>query len=622
MQVYHPTPPYSPVSTSPIPQPYLRSPRTALIHTLDDDSLLNIFHLYRPFSLGEDEDDEAHLSGGNSTWNLERWWYKLVHVCRRWRYLILASPSHLSLCLVCTHGTPVVDMLAHSPLFPLIIDYLGDITAEDEAGVLFALEQHDRVRRVRFQLPVPKLQKLITAINEEYPVLEHLIMGPLIEDNNPILILPERLQAVHLHHLRLTSFALPIRSRLLTTAAGLVTLNLIIHHPSAYFPPSTLIQWLSFMPQLETLVILIFPVRNLDVERQLTRTPVVTRLTLPNLRWFGFQGISAYLEAVVHRVTTPRLEKLQILFFNQLTFSVPHLKQFMSRTESLRLASATSKFSSKEVYMEVYPRTRKETEIYTLRICVLCCHLDWQVSSVAQIFNSLSQMFSSVERLTLEFDEHSRSSEEQSEVDRAEWREFFGSFSNMTTLLVDDELIEKFSHCLRLDSGELPLKPVLLPINPQTPGVYIHPALAAPSLLYDIRSHPSGSNPRLSPAVLTTPASSPPLPSLALRVGDLPWLFTVWPDAGHSPENAVVTVQDVLLAIYFHLRTAVKGDEYEAMSRSRKVEIFRAFDSRVRTDQIQRGKGLRRVDLLRGRFHAQGLVRAQSKDSVWDVVIQ
>ena len=161
-----------------------------------------------------------------------------------------------------------------------------------------------------------------------------------------------------------------------------------------------------------------------------------------------------------------------------------------------------------------------------------------------------------------------------------------------------------------------------MPPAPLTPGLYLHPALAAPSLWYDMRSQPSHSNPRLPPAVLTSPASSPPLPSLALRVGDLPWLFTVFPDAGHSPGNAFVSVQDVVLGIYCHLRMAVKSDEYELMSKSRKAEIFRAFESRVGTDQTQRKKGLRRVDFLSGRFRAQGLVRAQSKDNVWDVVIQ
>ena len=220
----------------------------------------------------------------------------------------------------------------------------------------------------------------------------------------------------------------------------------------------------------------------------------------------------------------------------------------------------------------------------------------------------------------------------------------------MKTLLVGDGLAEGLSRCLRLEDGELPLE--LLPElqelvyfgsrdtgdaftscldarqnagRPVTLVRQIHPALAAPSLLYDVRSHPSQAhyNPRLSPAVLTTFASCPPLPSLALRVGDPPWLFTVYPDAGHSPGNAFVTVQDVLLAIYIRLRRAVKRDEYEAVSKSRKAEIFRAFESRVGTDSdpIQRRKGLRYLDFLGGRFRAQGLVSAQSKDNVWDLVI-
>ena len=167
-------------------------------------------------------------------------------------------------------------------------------------------------------------------------------------------------------------------------------------------------------------------------------------------------------------------------------------------------------------------------------------------------------------------------------------------------------------------------QPHPLPYIPPAPlvlGVYIHPALFSPSLLYDMRSHPSRSNLRLSPAILATPASSPPLPSLALRVGDLPWVFTVWPNFRPLPGNAVVTIQDVLLTIYFHLRTAVKGTEYEAMRKSEKAEIFEAFERRVGTDPVQRGKELQRVDFLCGRFLAQGLVRSWSTDSVWDVVI-
>ena len=106
---------------------------------LDDDSLLNTFYLYRPFLLGEDQDEDAHLMGGEWQWVGENWWYKLAHVCQRWRELILGSAFYLGLSLVCTKSTPISDMLAHSPPLPLVIDYFDeyhDITAEDKEGLI------------------------------------------------------------------------------------------------------------------------------------------------------------------------------------------------------------------------------------------------------------------------------------------------------------------------------------------------------------------------------------------------------------------------------------------------------------------------------------------------------
>jgi len=98
-------------------------------------------------------------------------------------------------------------------------------------------------------------------------------------------------------------------------------------------------------------------------------------------------------------------------------------------------------------------------------------------------------------------------------------------------------------------------------------------------------------------------------------------MFTVYPSPSVSPGNAVVTVQDVLLAIYCHLRTTIKAEEYDRLSKPRKAEISQQFERRVGTDPDQRGKGLRRLDFLNGRFRAQGLVRAQSKGIIWNVVI-
>ena len=359
---------------------------TASIHILDDDSLLYLFNLHRPFLLGEDENDEARIMGGNRQWADERWWYQLAHVCQRWRSLILGSASYLGLSLVCLEGTPVANMLTHSPPLPLVIDYnveeYHDITAEDEEGMIFALKQRDRVRRIRLLMPVTILRKLIMVVDEEYPILEYIVImpRPQIEDYSPILTFPETLQAPHLRHLTMTGFTLPIGSRLLTDAVGLVTLCLIMDHPHTYFHPNTLLRWLSFMPQLETLVILFVSTNpNGDLEGQLTHTPIIAPVTLPNLRYFMFGGVKDDLEALVHRIIIPCPLKLRLIFFHQFSFFVPRLLEFMNITENLSFDSVEFEFSERQVYMEVYPRG--ETETYALSITVNCQHLDWQVSS-------------------------------------------------------------------------------------------------------------------------------------------------------------------------------------------------------------------------------------------------
>ena len=439
------------------------SPLMASIHILDDDSLLNIFYLYRPFLLGEDDDeDQDRLTGGNESWDRGRWWYNPSHVCQRWRRVILGSASYLELSLVCTKGTPVADMLVHSPPLSLVLEYIienGDLVAEDEEGAILALKHYNRVRRVRLQVPVTSLEKLIVAMDDEYPILEYLIISLPREDMSSICQFPETLQAPNLRHVYVVGFALPMGSRLLTTSVGLVTLCLVMVHPSTYFHPNILLRWLSFMPQLETLAVYFsFPVPNRDVERQLTHTPITTHITHHNLHHLEFRGVGTYLEALVHRITTPHLEKLAVFFFNQLTFSVTRLLQFVNATENLTFKNARFEFYNNNVAVEVY--SRKEAEVY-LFISVFCRHLDWQVSSVAQIFNLLSPLFSAVEHLTLEHRVHSQSSEEHNEADRTEWRQLLGSFRNAKTLRIDKGLVEELSRCLELDDGELPLE--LLP---------------------------------------------------------------------------------------------------------------------------------------------------------------
>jgi hypothetical protein len=162
------------------------------------------------------------------------------------------------------------------------------------------------------------------------------------------------------------------------------------------------------------------------------------------------------LEALVHRITAPRLKDIQIGVFNQLTFSVTRLLQSVNATENLTFKSAKFRFYDKFVLVAVYPL--EKDEMCALFITVHCWHLDWQVSSVAQISNSLSPLFSAVEHLSIEHRVHSQSSEEHSEADRTEWRQLLSSFRNAKTLLISEGIVEKLSRCLELDDGELPLE--------------------------------------------------------------------------------------------------------------------------------------------------------------------
>ncbi|KAH9981807.1 hypothetical protein BJV74DRAFT_853656 [Russula compacta] len=292
-------------------------------------------------------------------------------------------------------------------------------------------------------------------------MLEFMYIGlPIKQDMG--LILPKTFQAPHLRHLVLSNFAIPIRSPLLTTAVGLVSLSLEQIHPSAYFRPNDLLQLLSLMPQLKRLEIgFRCPVPNREVEMQLLDTPTMPHITLPNLRLFDFRGVSAYLEALLPRMTTPLLDRLQISFFNQLTFSLPHLLQFISTKENLRFRRAHFYLSPLSFTMVVYPHPG--ANMHTLWMQVLCTHIDWQVASAAQNYDALRTAFSAVDHITLDGGAFPLLEDwQKNAVDRTRWRELLRSFGNVKTLcVVDRDLASRVSNSLRPDDEESPME--LLP---------------------------------------------------------------------------------------------------------------------------------------------------------------
>jgi hypothetical protein len=259
-------------------------------------------------------------------------------------------------------------------------------------------------------------------------------------------MLPQTFQAPNLHHIDLDYVVPSIGSPLLTTTVGLVTLELDLIPPYAYFPPSFLLPWLSLMPQLEKLVIRFRSrISNRDVVEQVLNTPIMTHVTLPNLRRFSFKGVSAYLEELLAWISAPVLSTLRVDFFYQDTHTVPRLLQFMQISENFIFNAVELSFNWSSVQMRVSP---------TLYLGIQCGGFNFQVASAAQILGTLAPVLSVVEELTLS---HVERLELHSEVYSTQWFELLGLFSNVKTLRVQTALVGELSRFLCSEDGVMPL---------------------------------------------------------------------------------------------------------------------------------------------------------------------
>jgi hypothetical protein len=127
----------------------------------------------------------------------------------------------------------------------------------------------------------------------------------------------------------------------------------------------------------------------------------------------------------------------------------------MTTTENLRFNRAELLFYHEAVALFLYPT---EATLANFHLEVNGGHLDWQVSSVAQIMNALSPLFSTVVDLTLDYRAHSTSSVEQhNQAERTEWHKLLGSFRNVESLRVHKSLAGELARSLQSD-GEPPLE--------------------------------------------------------------------------------------------------------------------------------------------------------------------
>jgi hypothetical protein len=164
--------------------------------------------------------------------------------------------------------------------------------------------------------------------------------------------------------------------------------------------------------------------------------PRLTRAALPSLIYLTFSGVSEYFEDFVARIDTPRLTWLNISFFMDLIFDIPRLRNFIDHTEGLKpFNQAIIEFSGRTIRITLIFRTMLMLEIR-------CERLDWQLSSMTQIFSQQLPLLSHVEQLKIrEPLPMGPAWRDDPDMDSSQWLELLRLFVAAQSLFVSERLV-------------------------------------------------------------------------------------------------------------------------------------------------------------------------------------
>jgi len=168
---------------------------------------------------------------------------------------------------------------------------------------------------------------------------------------------------------------------------------------------------------------------------------------LPNLTRIEFKGVSEYLEEILARIDSPRLNELT--FFNQIIFDTPQLFQFVSQRPTLgALEKGYIKFNSEAVLVYFTTQT-SASDWYELGIGIQCTALDWQLSSLDQVCTSSLPLVSTLKDLYLYIENSIPRLRWQDDVENTQWLELLHPFSVVKNLYLSEEIVLRIAPALQ-----------------------------------------------------------------------------------------------------------------------------------------------------------------------------
>ena len=410
------------------------------IDMLPDVALLEIFDCY----VNQAREQEGNIQA----------WHSLVHVCRKWRTIVLGSPRRLDLRLFSKDTTPVKETLAVWPPLPIVIGQ-GFPRCWRMDNIIAALEHNDRVCDIR--LWDVELEEVLPVMQQPFPALIRLRM---LRDDDGFRWTDEQLEtpvvsesflggsAPRLQRLTLGLISFPGLPKLLLSATGLVKLHLEKIPHSGYISPEAMVRCLSTLPRLETL--------KLGFKSPLSR-PVrgphpPTRSILLALTSFWFRGVSEYLEDLVARIDAPQLDSFDVKFFHRLIFDTPQLVQFVARTPNTHPPVEAHIIFSYWKVVVIFPRTFPRG----FSLGISCRQSDWQLSSLTQVCSSSfpEGFISTVEHLYI-CEGKNLSLRWQDDIEDSQWLEVLHPFTAVKYLYLSRGFTSSIAPALQELAGEV-----------------------------------------------------------------------------------------------------------------------------------------------------------------------
>ena len=296
------------------PNDHQLSPR-ATIRSIPNEVLLEIFVSFQ--QTFEREGDYERV------WNSNKGWFKLAHVCRDWRQVVLTSPSRLQLRLFLTeHRSGRAIAIRRLPPLPIIVDYRsGARFVQTQTRMISALAYPDRVCGIAFNMSSGRLKhssKLLAAMNQPFPALKtlELIWPGFVEFHAPPPFVTA--QTSHLQRLNFIGSVAQL-SRVLPYTTSLVDLTLSLRTMFFSSDDTQLLVQLQGLSSLRHLKVEAWHAEILDFPG------LAEHALLPTLTSFSFTGSLVLLDALMAGLTAPSLQEFHLSVFD--TYAVPQFTQ-------------------------------------------------------------------------------------------------------------------------------------------------------------------------------------------------------------------------------------------------------------------------------------------------------